>query len=78
VGKKRIDKKHPFLMRIEEGLYRDCEAICLNRQMSMNLLFNEMIIFAESNLKFDNLLDERYPIDDRHGHFVHIRSDWRK
>jgi hypothetical protein len=70
----RIDKKHRFPLRIEEGLYRDCKALCLNHDVSMNLLLNEMIMFAKSSGTFQNFLNKEYPLDDRHGHFIHVRE----
>lgn len=69
----RIDKKHRFPLRMDEGMYRDCKALCLNHDISVNLLLNEMIQFAKSSSTFKGYLDRHYPLDDRHGHYVHIR-----
>lgn len=69
----RIDKKHRFVLRIEKGLHHENEATCLNHDISMNLLLNEMIAFAKASSAFQNYLDQHYPVDDRPGHYVYIR-----
>lgn len=70
----RIDKKHRFPLRVKEDLYRECKTLTLNHDMSMNLLFNEMIQFAIQNGTFNEFLQRHYKLDDRHGHYVHVRG----
>jgi len=69
----RVDKKHRFTLRIDEESYRENETLCLNHDISMNLLLNEMISFAKDSLVFQEYLDSHYPVDYRQGHYVYIR-----
>lgn len=71
--KERGDKKHRYPIRIDEDVYRECKALTLNHDVSMNLLLNEMINYAKESQLFQNYLNKNYPLDDRHGHYIHIR-----
>jgi len=62
------------MLRVEESLYRDCKALTLNHDMSMNLLMNEMIQFAIKNGTFNDYLQRHFKLDDRHGHYIHMRG----
>jgi hypothetical protein len=70
----RIDKKHRITLRMEKGLFHECEALTLKHDISLNLLFNEMIQFSINNNAFNDFLNRHYKPDERHGHFIYVRS----
>lgn len=71
----RVDKNHRITLRMKKNLFYDCKALGLNHDMSLNLLFNEMILFASKSGTFKDYLQKNFKIDERHGHFVRIRGD---
>jgi len=73
----RIDKKHRFPIRVDQDLHNDIQALAFRYQISLNSLYNEMIIFASGNQAFIQFLNEAYKPDDRRGHFVYIRDERR-
>jgi SMC interacting uncharacterized protein involved in chromosome segregation len=73
---KRVDAKHRFPLRIEQDLFNEIKALHFNHNVSINCLLADMVEFAHKHPVFLNMINEKYPTKQRHGHFIYV-NDWR-
>jgi hypothetical protein len=72
--KERIDKKHRFPIRIAEESHNILDTLAFRHRISLNLLYVDAIHYAMDHVDFRSLLELKYPIDTRRGHFSYVGS----
>ncbi|NDI34660.1 hypothetical protein [Chengkuizengella sediminis] len=76
-GRRRLDRKHRFQLRLKQELHAEAEIICFKHPMSFNLLYTEAIDYALGSNGFLNYIADKYPRDNRKGHFTYVHSQGR-
>lgn len=71
---KRIDAKHRCTLRIEHNVQSEISALAFRHRISLNCMYNEMLLFALQSQTFHQFLNRTYVPDERHGHFVYIQE----
>lgn len=72
--KKRVDTNHRFTLRIDPVKHYELDAISFRHRLSLNVVYNEIVLFALNN-GFEKHLNNTYPPDDRRGHFVYFKNE---
>lgn len=67
-------RRHALPLRLDLNVFREVQTLTFRHQISMNLMLNEMILFASKSGTFQNFLCKQYPAPSDQGHFIYVRD----
>lgn len=75
-GPRRSDRKHKYLLRIEQSLHNETDVLSFKYRLSLNFLYTEAIDWALHNPEFIAALEKDHGRrrNQKHGHFVYFKN----
>lgn len=63
-------KKHRFPLRIDATLHNEIDALSFRHNVSLNVTYNEAILYASTSDGFHALMQNKFPRDVTRGYYV--------